>query len=498
MTREGREDEKEGPPELSDEEVADVEVFTSVRADELRFESVPETKVSFEGEPAEQLELQDRTGEPARRGGGRRHLPQHRGSLQARSQSTERPDRDVVNTRAATEAIWARLNGEPVSSPGGGDGRHSRGRNRCRRLPIAPRVVWLKEKFSVSLLARGVPGLWRERQQETLDWRNMPDVADVTSNALQVVSKAKPSAGQLKNPKGIATAGAALIALPYAAQGLAKLKGGGGDGKTADLGKRVKEKVADKAKDVAGDVADEKLKPNMPSGLGGLLKKIGSSSSGGGSDDEDSGDQGDVSAHGSGRRMPMQQSVDVAVPVKVAYNLWTRFEDWPEFMHRVDSADQVDDATVEISTKVWGITRRFEAEIVEQRPDERIEWNVEEGLSHSGVVTFHQLAPRLTRIEVSLDVEPEGLLEKAGRGMRFAKRAVRGDLHRFKAYAEVAEEAEEGGWRGTIEDGDVKRKTERKSSRSGSAEDPDPAIDTARTAQTRAPAPPVGPAPTAD
>ena len=126
-------------------------------------------------------------------------------------------------------------------------------------------------------------------------------------------------------------------------------------------------------------------------------------------------------------------------------------------MHRVDSADQVDDATVEISTKVWGVTRRFEAEIVEQRPDERIEWNVKEGLSHSGVVTFHELAPRLTRIEVSLDVEPEGLLEKAGRGMRFAKRAVRGDLHRFKAYAEVAEEAEEGGWRGTIEDGDVKK-----------------------------------------
>jgi uncharacterized membrane protein len=292
----------------------------------------------------------------------------------------------------------------------------------------------------------------------------MPDVADITSNALQVVSKAKPSPGQLKNPKGIATAGAALIALPYAAQGLAKLKGGAGNGKAADLGKRVKEKASDKAKDVVGDVADEKLKPSMPSGIGGLLGKIGSS---GGSDDEDSEDQGEVSAHGSGRRMPIQQSVDVAVPVEVAYNLWTQFEDWPEFMHRVDSADQVDDATVSLSTKVWGITRKFEAEIVEQRPDERIAWHVKEGLTHSGVVTFHQLAPRLTRIEVSLDVEPEGLLEKAGRGMRFAKRAVRGDLHRFKAYAEVAEEAEEGGWRGTIEDGDVKRKTQRKSSRSG-------------------------------
>lgn len=291
----------------------------------------------------------------------------------------------------------------------------------------------------------------------------MPDVADVTSNALQVVRKAKPSPGQLKSPKGIASAGAALIALPYAAQGLAKLKGGAGNGKTADLGKRVKGKVTDKAKDVAGDVADEKLKPNMPSGLGGLLGKIGPSGG-----DGDSEEQGDASAHGSGRRMPIQQSVDVAVPVKVAYNLWTQFEEWPTFMHRVDSADQVDDASVEITTKVWGITKRFKAEIVEQRPDERIEWNVEEGLLHRGVVTFHELAPRLTRIEVSLDVEPEGLVEKAGRGMRFAKRAVRGDLHRFKAYAEVAEEAEEGGWRGTIEDGDVKRKTQRKSSRSGS------------------------------
>jgi uncharacterized membrane protein len=289
----------------------------------------------------------------------------------------------------------------------------------------------------------------------------MPDVSDVTSNALEVVRKAKPSPAQLKNPKGIATAGAALIALPYAAQGLAKLKGGIGNGKTADLGKKVKDKATDKAKDVAGDVADEKLKPSMPGGLGGLLGKIGSS-------DDDSDEQGDASAHGSGRRMPIQQSVDVAVPVKVAYNLWTQFEEWPTFMHRVDSADQVDDGTVEISTKVWGITKRFKAEIVEQRPDERIEWNVEEGLMHRGVVTFHELAPRLTRIEMSLDVEPEGLVERAGRGMRFAKRAVRGDLHRFKAYAEVAEEAEEGGWRGTIEDGDVKKKTQRKSSNSGS------------------------------
>lgn len=288
----------------------------------------------------------------------------------------------------------------------------------------------------------------------------MPATSDITKTALKRVRKSTPAAEKLITPKVLGAAGAAVAALPFAAQGLSKLTGGdGGDGKAAELGKRAKQKATDKAKDVAGDVADEKLKPSLPKGLGGLF-------GGGDSDDDDGGGEG--TAHGSGRRMPIQQAVDVAVPVKDAYNLWTQFEDWPTFMHRVDSAEQVDDATVAFETKVWGITKRFEAEIVEQRPDDRIEWDVSEGLSHSGVVTFHKLAPKLTRIEVTLDIQPDSLLEKAGRGMRFAKRAVRGDLHRFKAFAEMEEEAD-GGWRGTIEDGEVKRKTERKARRSSSS-----------------------------
>ena len=210
----------------------------------------------------------------------------------------------------------------------------------------------------------------------------------------------------------------------------------------------AKQKATGKAKELAGE---------------GLFGDDGLFSKGKGDSDSDEADATD--AHGSGRRMPMQQAVDVAVPLKAAYNLWTEFEEWPSFMHRVDSAQQLDDSTVSFSTKVWGITKQFEAEIVEQRPDERIEWKVSEGLAHSGVVTFHKLAPRLTRIEVTLDMKPDGMVEKMGRGMRFAKRAVRGDLHRFKAYAEMEEEPE-GGWRGTIEDGEVKRKTERKSGRS--------------------------------
>jgi uncharacterized membrane protein len=279
----------------------------------------------------------------------------------------------------------------------------------------------------------------------------MPDVSDITSTAVQLARrKGKSPAAPLKNPKRMAAAGAGLMALPFAAEGLAKLVGGSPGEKAADLGKKAKGKVAEGAKEAVGDVADEKLGSKL-GGLGGLFHKNGSDS-----DSEEA-----TEAHGSGRRMPIQQSVDVAVPIKEAYDQWTRFEDWPEFMHRVDSVQQTDDSTVHFSTKVWGITKEFDAEIVEQRPDERIEWHTEEGLMHSGVVTFHQLAPRLTRIEVSLDVKPDSLLEKAGRGMRFTKRAVRGDLHRFKAYVEMEEHSDKG-WRGTIEDGDVKRKTESK------------------------------------
>ena len=281
----------------------------------------------------------------------------------------------------------------------------------------------------------------------------MPDVSDITSNAVQLArKKGKSPAAPLKNlksPGKMAAAGATMMALPFAAEGIAKLVGGSPKEKAADLGKKAKDKATEGAKEAVSDVADEKLGSKL-GGLGGQLSKNGS------------GDEDATEAHGSGRRMPIQQSVDVAVPIDEAYDQWTRFEEWPEFMHRVDSVQQVDDSTVHISAKVWGVTKEFDAEIVEQRPDERIEWHSEDGLMNSGVVTFHRLAPRLTRIEVTMDVKPDSLLEKAGRGMRFTKRAVRGDLHRFKAYVEMEEHSDKG-WRGTIKNGDVKRKSERKS-----------------------------------
>jgi uncharacterized membrane protein len=316
----------------------------------------------------------------------------------------------------------------------------------------------------------------------------MAELARMTQSALKEATKATSKNGALSDPKKMAAAGIGIAALPVAVEQIAKRV----VPKVSDLGEQAKDKVSDaasgavsnlgeQAKEAAKGAVASKVPGLTPSDGGegsGLLSKLtpGSSSEGEGGGGllsklkPGSSDQGDDEEHGraapgqggSGRRMPIQQSVDVAVPIKVAYNRWTLFEDWPEFMHRFEGVDQGDDTTLSFTVKMWGLTRRFQAEIVEQRPDERIEWNVTEGPAHTGVVTFHKLAPRLTRVEVSLDFDPHGMLEKMARGMRFTKRAVRADLHRFKAIVELDEEAE-GGWRGTIEDGKVKRRTERQS-----------------------------------
>ncbi len=261
----------------------------------------------------------------------------------------------------------------------------------------------------------------------------------------------------LSGMKGVA-AGAGLAALaPLATKGagkLAKRALTNGANPVKKAGKKATEKVGEGVKDAVGKSTEQ------AGGAAGLAKEAGKGLLPGGGGKSD-GPEG----VGKGRRMPIQQSVDVAVPLSTAYNQWTQFEEWPSFMHRLDRVTQEDDCNVSFKAKIWGVSKEFKAEILEQRPDDRIKWHVTEGLSHTGVVSFHELAPRLTRMEVTLDVEPGSLIEKAARGMRHVKRAVRADLARFKAYIEMEEE-ETGSWRGVIDDGEKKSSSSQKSSSS--------------------------------
>src|SRR3954463_8540141 len=216
------------------------------------------------------------------------------------------------------------------------------------------------------------------------------------------------------------------------------------------VAKKLATRLAKMAVERGPELIEDTVLPKLQ-GAGGML---GERFGGGGDDDDEGGGGRAGDGTGQGRRMPIQQAGDVAAPLETVYDQFTQFEDFPKFMHRVQRVEQRDETTVVFHEKVWGIKRMWEAEIIEQAPDERIVWRTTSGMQHVGVVTFHQLSDRLTRIELNIDIDPEGALEKIARGARFAKRAARADLKRFKAFVEMRDE-ETGAWRGVIEDGDV-------------------------------------------
>jgi uncharacterized membrane protein len=284
-------------------------------------------------------------------------------------------------------------------------------------------------------------------------------------------ASARSGDGALSGMRGVVAGAALAVGAPLAAKEagkavrhvVAKRVGAPLEAAKDAAGNPV-QRVTEGAKGVVRDVAERKI--DQAGGVPGAMKEAGKQMLTGGG----GGSSQDTPGVGKGRRMPVQQAVDVAVPLEVAYNQWTQFEEWPQFMHRVVQVTQEDDCTVSFKVKVWGMSKQFVAEIVEQRPDERIQWNTTDGVTHSGVITFHELGPQLTRVQVSLDVQPGSLVEKAARGMRHVKRAVRADLARFKAYAEM-QESETDGWRGTISDGEVMSQEDESDASEASAED---------------------------
>lgn len=187
------------------------------------------------------------------------------------------------------------------------------------------------------------------------------------------------------------------------------------DGTRQQAEAKVGEKVLDTAK--------ERLESE--GGLVGrmLAKKLDKAGSGGGG--------------GKTRRLPIQRWTDIAVPVEVAYKAFNDFDSYPKFMHRVLSVEKSGRNKVRFEEKIWFSRRQWEAQITERRANDRIVWKTTSGMSHRGIVSFHKLDPKLTRVMVDMEFEPAGVIEKMASGLRFVKRAVQADLARFKAYVEM-------------------------------------------------------------
>lgn len=144
-----------------------------------------------------------------------------------------------------------------------------------------------------------------------------------------------------------------------------------------------------------------------------------------------------------------QESIDVEVPVRMAYNQWTQFEDFPKFMEGVEQVQQLSDDTIRWVAEIGGKKEEWTARITEQEPDSRVAWESQEGARNAGQVSFQPLGSDSSRITLQMEFEPEGAIEKAGDATGIVEKRVQGDLKRFKEFIE-SRGAETGAWRGEI------------------------------------------------
>jgi uncharacterized membrane protein len=153
----------------------------------------------------------------------------------------------------------------------------------------------------------------------------------------------------------------------------------------------------------------------------------------------------------------IEQSIVVNVPVQMAYNQWTQFEEFPRFMDGVESVRQLDDKRLHWRVNIGGKVKEWDAEITEQHPDERIAWTTRTGARNAGVVTFHRLDENRTKIMLQVDYEPEGVVENVGDAVGIVSARIKGDLERFKEFIE-SRHRETGAWRGDIQPGEAKER----------------------------------------
>ena len=145
----------------------------------------------------------------------------------------------------------------------------------------------------------------------------------------------------------------------------------------------------------------------------------------------------------------IEQSIEVGVPVRTAYNQWTQFEEFPRFMEGVNEVKQLDDVTLHWKAEIAGQEREWDAKITEQTPDQRIAWTDIGGATNAGVVTFHKIDDSTTKVMLQIEFEPDGPLEKVGDVLGFVKTRAKGDLGRFKEFIE-SRGSESGAWRGEV------------------------------------------------
>jgi uncharacterized membrane protein len=152
---------------------------------------------------------------------------------------------------------------------------------------------------------------------------------------------------------------------------------------------------------------------------------------------------------GSGSMSSVKESIEVNVPVSTAYNQWTQFEEFPQFMDSVHEVQQLDDTHLHWRADIAGKEKEWDSEITEQIPDKRIAWRSTGGVRNAGVVTFHKISDSSCRVTLQMDYDPQNFTEQVGDALGAVKMQAKSNLNRFKELIE-SRGTETGAWRGSV------------------------------------------------
>lgn len=146
----------------------------------------------------------------------------------------------------------------------------------------------------------------------------------------------------------------------------------------------------------------------------------------------------------------VEKTIEVDVPVRIAYNQWTQFETFPEFMEGVKEVKQLQDSKLHWTAEIAGKTKQWDAAITEQEPDRRVAWRNTDGADNAGDVQFEPISDARTRVKLHMVYDPEGVVENVGDALGVVSRRIEGDLERFKKFIE-SRGSETGAFRGEIQ-----------------------------------------------
>ncbi|WP_131742249.1 SRPBCC family protein [Actinomadura roseirufa] len=314
-----------------------------------------------------------------------------------------------------------------------------------------------------------------------------PDLGRITSRVARTLPgtgrSGKGLPGGLPGGRAAGTAGGILLgagAAVAAGRALSR-RGGGSNGEEPEPKDGERGDAASKDTGASGSKAASKDEKDAPAKTSSKGSSKGSAK--GASAGDESGDEGKPSGKGvfgriaatvgkalkgggqrGGKKVKVTNIVehsDVGAPRRLVYDQWTRFQDYPSFMKKVVSVDQAEDGKLHWKAKIFWSNRSWESTIVEQVPDQHIVWRSKGPKGHvDGTVSFHALAPNLTRVLLVLEYHPQGLFERTGNLWRAQGRRVRLELKHFRRYVmtqSLTRPDEIEGWRGEIHDSEVVR-----------------------------------------